>query len=86
MNKDVLELGGRIIYEFRAHPKRAPWETASPDTRAAYRSRMQEIVNALSSAGYDIERRDETPPKAPERPAARPARKAAPASKARRRR
>ncbi|MCC7045395.1 MAG: hypothetical protein IT562_01660 [Alphaproteobacteria bacterium] len=57
MDKDVLEIGGRAIYEFRAHPKRAPWDRAAAETRASYRARMQELVNALSVAGYAIDRR-----------------------------
>jgi Tfp pilus assembly protein FimV len=57
MEKDILEIGGRAIYEFRAHPKRAPWDKAAAETRASYRARMQELVNALSAAGYAIARR-----------------------------
>jgi hypothetical protein len=53
MDKDVLEVGGRAIYEFRAHPRRAPWDHAAAKP-ASYRARMQELVNALSSAGYAI--------------------------------
>ena len=60
MEKDVLEIGGRAIYEFRAHPKRAPWDKAAAETRASYRARMQELVNALSVAGYVIGRRTPT--------------------------
>lgn len=56
MDKDVLEVGGRAIYEFRAHPRRAPWDNAASETRASYRARMQELVNALNSAGYSIQR------------------------------
>lgn len=56
MDKDVLEVGGRAIYEFRAHPRRAPWDKAAAETRASYRARMQELVNALSGAGYAIQR------------------------------
>ncbi len=56
MDKDVLEVGGRAIYEFRAHPRRAPWDKAAAETRASYRARMQELVNALSGAGFSIQR------------------------------
>lgn len=56
MDKDVLEVGGRAIYEFRAHPRRAPWDKAAAETRASYRARMQELVNALSLAGFSIQR------------------------------
>lgn len=56
MDKDVLEVGGRAIYEFRAHPRRAPWDKAAAETRASYRARMQELVNALTSAGFSIQR------------------------------
>jgi hypothetical protein len=56
MDKEVLEVGGRAIYEFRAHPRRAPWDNAAAETRASYRARMQELVNALSSAGFSIQR------------------------------
>lgn len=55
MTKDALEIGGRAIYEFRAHPRRAPWDSAAAETRASYRARMQELVNALNSAGYSIQ-------------------------------
>lgn len=51
---DALEIGGKAIYEFRAHPRRAPWDKAAAETRAAYRARMQELVNALGSAGLVI--------------------------------
>ena len=57
MDKDVLEIGGRAICEFRAHPRRAPWDKAAAETRASYRARMQELVNALSIAGFGIGRR-----------------------------
>lgn len=57
MDKDVLEIGGRAIYEFRAHPKRAPWDKAAAETRASYRARMQELINALTFAGFSIVRR-----------------------------
>ena len=56
MDNDVLEVGGRAIYEFRAHPRRAPWDSAAAETRASYRARMQELVNALGSAGFSIQR------------------------------
>lgn len=52
---DVLEVGGKAIYEFRSHPKKAPWEKAADETRAAYRTRMQELVNALGSAGFKVQ-------------------------------
>ena len=60
MEKEVLEIGGRAIYEFRAHPKRTPWDKAAAETRASYRARMQELINALGSAGYAISRRKPT--------------------------
>ena len=62
----VLEIGGRAIYEFRAHPRRAPWEHAAHETRASYRARMQELVNAFSSAGYAIMKKPSAPPSNPE--------------------
>lgn len=57
MDKTVLEIGGRAIYEFRGHPKRAPWDKAAAETRASYRARMQELLNALSSGGYIVVKR-----------------------------
>jgi hypothetical protein len=57
MDKTVLEIGGRAIYEFRGHPKRAPWDKAAAETRASYRARMQELVNALESHGYTVSKR-----------------------------
>lgn len=57
MDKTVLEIGGRAIYEFRGHPKRAPWDKAAAETRASYRARMQELLNALSSNGFIVARR-----------------------------
>lgn len=74
MDKDVLEIGGRAIYEFRAHPKRAPWDRAAAETRASYRARMQELVNALSIAGYAIDRRAATRRAAATATAAKPRR------------
>lgn len=65
MDKDVMEIGGRAIYEFRAHPRRAPWAKAAAETRASYRARMQELVNALSRDGYAIV---EGPPEPTQKP------------------
>ena len=57
MDKSVLEIGGKAIYEFRGHPKRAPWDKAAAETRASYRARMQELLTALSVNGYIVARR-----------------------------
>ncbi len=57
MDKPVLEIGGRAIYEFRGHPRRTPWEKAAAETRASYRARMQELINALESNGYTVAKR-----------------------------
>ena len=57
MDKDVYEIGGKAIYEFRGHPKRTPWEKTVAETRASYRARMQELINELASAGYTIVKR-----------------------------
>ena len=57
MDKTVLEIGGQAIYEFRGHPKRTPWDKAAAETRASYRARMQELVNALEVNGFTIIRR-----------------------------
>jgi hypothetical protein len=57
MDKSVLEIGGKAIYEFRGHPKRAPWDKAAAETRASYRARMQELLNALSVNGYIVAKR-----------------------------
>lgn len=57
MDKTVLEIGGQAIYEFRGHPKRAPWDKVAAETRASYRARMQELVNALEVNGYTVARR-----------------------------
>jgi len=65
MDKDVLEIGGRAIYEFRAHPRRAPWEKSAMETRSSYRARMQELINALNRAGFFVVRKE---------PAGRPSR------------
>lgn len=54
--KRILEIGGLTIYEMRGHPKRKPWDQVGRDTQQAYRNRMQELVNALNGAGFDIER------------------------------
>lgn len=54
---DLLEIGGKAIYEFRSHPRKAPWDKAADETRAAYRARMQELMNALAVEGYKIRRR-----------------------------
>lgn len=53
---DLLETGGKAIYEFRAHPRRAPWDKAAAETRASYRARMQELLNALTREGFKIQR------------------------------
>jgi len=54
---DLLEIGGKAIYEFRSHPRKAPWDKAADETRAAYRARMQELLNALATEGYKVRRR-----------------------------
>jgi len=51
---DALEVGAQAIYRFRSHPGKARWEKAAAETRAAYRARMQELVNELAAAGYEI--------------------------------
>ena len=57
MDKLVLEIGGKAIYEFRGHPRRAPWDKAAAETRASYRARMQELLNALAVNGYTVVKR-----------------------------
>ena len=57
MDKSVLEIGGRAIYEFRGHPKRTPWDKTAAETRASYRARMQELINELESNGYTVAKR-----------------------------
>lgn len=61
MDKSVLEIGGRAIYEFRGHPRRAPWDKAAAETRASYRARMQELLNELSTSGYTVRKRGKAP-------------------------
>lgn len=51
----ILELGGKVIFEWRK-TRAAPWTKASGETRAAYRARMQELLNELAAAGYTVER------------------------------
>jgi len=51
---DVLEIGGRAIYEFRSHPRKAPWDKAAAETRSAYRARMRELMNALGREGLTV--------------------------------
>lgn len=53
---EIKEIGGRAIYEFRAHPRRQPWDKCAAETRASYRARMQELLNALGVEGYEIVR------------------------------
>lgn len=50
----VLEIGGKAIYELRSHTKKQPWELTAQETRMSYRCRMQEILNALALAGYKV--------------------------------
>ena len=50
----ILEVGGRIIFEWRN--KRSTWSGAAPETRIAYRARMQELLNVLAHAGYEVRR------------------------------
>lgn len=50
----VLEVGGRGIYYFR-EPSNA-WDEAAAETRASYRARMREVLNAIEAAGYEIRR------------------------------
>lgn len=51
----LLELGGKVIYQWRK-ARVAPWPKAAAETRAAYRARMQELLNGLAAAGYEVER------------------------------
>jgi hypothetical protein len=55
VHKQVLELGGRVIYNWR-RTRKVPWEQAADETRSAYRARMQELLNALAVAGYEVRR------------------------------
>lgn len=54
---NAKEIGAKAIYEFRSHPRKAPWDLAAAETRAAYNARMQELINALSMQGYAITKR-----------------------------
>ncbi|MBX7201131.1 MAG: hypothetical protein K1X51_17315 [Rhodospirillaceae bacterium] len=54
---ELLEIGGKAIYEFRSHPRKAPWDKAADETRAAYRARMQELLNVLATEGYKVRRK-----------------------------
>lgn len=53
-DQQVLEIMGKAIYELRSHPRRSPWEKCAMETRASYRARAQEILNALSSSGFGV--------------------------------
>lgn len=52
----AIEVGARAIYEFRAHPKKRPWETISEEERAPYRDRMKRLSAAIGEAGFQIRR------------------------------
>lgn len=52
---EIKEIGGRAIYEMRA--RKQPWEHCAAETRASYRARMQELLNALGVEGYEIVRK-----------------------------
>jgi hypothetical protein len=54
----VLEVGARTIHEFRAHPKRKPWEMLPVDERQAFVDQMQRIVDGLRAAGYVFVQRE----------------------------
>ena len=51
---DLLEIGGRAIYEFRAHPRRPPWAAAMPDRQGECRERMRQVLDVLAGAGYAV--------------------------------
>jgi hypothetical protein len=60
----VLEIGARTIYEFKAHPKRKPWDLLSGDEKREAIERMRRLVKGLSASGYAIVRsagRDDEP-------------------------
>lgn len=52
--KSPINVGARAIYELRGHSGKSPWGKAALETRNAYRTRMQEIVNELAKQGYEI--------------------------------
>lgn len=52
----AIEVGARAIYEFRAHPKKRPWDIISEEERALYRDRMKRLNDAINGAGYQIRR------------------------------
>lgn len=51
----LLELGAQTIYDWSSK-RRQPWSGAADETRAAYRTRMRELLNELARAGYEIKR------------------------------
>ena len=46
----LLNIGGELIYGFR--DSGYPWDKVAAETRASYRTRMQEILNEISRLGY----------------------------------
>lgn len=53
---DLLEIGAKVVYGFKRDPGKRPWETTAKETRAAYRARIQELLNELAAEGFVVGR------------------------------
>jgi hypothetical protein len=51
---DLFEVGAEVIYSFKPDPTKNAWKDAAAETRSSYRARMQELVNELTVAGFEI--------------------------------
>lgn len=51
---NYIEIGAQAIYEMRSHPRKARWDQAAVETRAAHRARMQELLNELAMHGFVV--------------------------------
>lgn len=49
---EPIEVGARAIYNFRS--RKARWDQAAAETRAAYRARMRELLNELAMHGFVV--------------------------------
>lgn len=51
---EIVEIGARTIYEFRAHPKRKIWQTLAPAAKEPYYEQMRVLVAKLAHDGFSF--------------------------------
>ena len=50
---EIIELGARSIFEFRAHPRRGLWQDLEPAKKEQYYQNMRQILAQLGQQGFE---------------------------------